>query len=151
MKITIIGHNIDIKNLEDFDYTKGKDAFIFEINDSILAGQVDGDVIVNGVSYEWEVIPNIDHNEYMMKFYTAKYNALLMDTKYEVSIYQSDEFYEDMDEDESEYEDFPMYEACIEDKETQIDVADTTTGRWVKISDVIEEVECYVYELLEDL
>lgn len=64
MKITIIGHNIDIKNLEDFDYTKGNDAFIYEINDSILAGQDDGDVIVNGVSYEWEIIPNIEHEVY---------------------------------------------------------------------------------------
>ena len=56
MKITIIGHLIHIKNLEDFDYTKGNDAFIYEINDSILAGQDDGDV--------WEVIPNIEHDEY---------------------------------------------------------------------------------------
>ncbi len=64
MKITIIGHQIHIKNLEDFDYTKGDDAFIYEINDSILAGQDDGDVLVNGVSYEWEVIPNIEHDEY---------------------------------------------------------------------------------------
>ena len=64
MKITIIGHNIDIKKLEDFDYTKGNDAFIYEINDSILAGQDDGDVLVNGVNYEWEVIPNIEHDEY---------------------------------------------------------------------------------------
>ena len=91
------------------------------------------------------------YNEYVMKFYTAKYNALLMDTKYEVSIFQSDVFYEDMDEDESEYEDFPMYVAYIQDKETQIDVDDTTTGRLCKITDVIEEVECYVYELLETL
>ena len=38
MKITIIGHNIDIENLEDFDYTKGNDSFIYVINDLILSG-----------------------------------------------------------------------------------------------------------------
>ena len=64
MKIIIIGHNIDIKNLEDFDYTKGNDSFIYEINDSILAGQDEGDVTINGVSYQWEIIPNIEHDEY---------------------------------------------------------------------------------------
>ena len=64
MRITIIGHEINIKNLEDFDYTKGNDSFIYEINDSILAGQDDGYVIVNDISYEWEIIPNIEHDEY---------------------------------------------------------------------------------------
>ena len=64
MRITIIGHEINIKNLEDFDYTKGNDSFIYEINDSILAGQDEGDVTINGVSYQWEIIPNIEHDEY---------------------------------------------------------------------------------------
>jgi ABC-type uncharacterized transport system permease subunit len=64
MKITIIGHNIDIKDLEDFDYTKSNDSFIYVINDLILAGQEEGDVIVNEVSYEWRIIPNIEHDEY---------------------------------------------------------------------------------------
>ena len=64
MKITIIGHNIDIENLEDFDYTKGNDSFIYVINDLILSGQEEGDVIVNEVSYEWRIIPNIEHDEY---------------------------------------------------------------------------------------
>lgn len=72
MNITIIGHEINIKNLEDFDYTKGNDAFIYKINDSILAGQEDGEVIINDVCYEWEIIPKIDHDEYKNICYENK-------------------------------------------------------------------------------
>ncbi|MFX4241088.1 hypothetical protein ACOL3H_11940 [Aliarcobacter butzleri] len=64
MQITIIGHNVEIKGLEDFDYTKGNDSFIYRINDLILTGCDSGDVEVLGKSYEWEIIPNIDSDEY---------------------------------------------------------------------------------------
>ncbi len=64
MKTTIIGHNINIIGLEDFDYTKGNDSFIYEINDSILEGNDSGEVEVLGCTYSWEVILNIDSQEY---------------------------------------------------------------------------------------
>ena len=63
MNIVIIGHNISINGLEDFDYTKN-DSFIYVINDLINAGQDSGDVVINDVLYEWEIIPNIEHDEY---------------------------------------------------------------------------------------
>ena len=63
MNIVIIGHNISINGLEDFDYTKN-DSFIYVINDLIIAGQDSGDVVINDVLYEWEIIPNIEHEEY---------------------------------------------------------------------------------------
>jgi len=63
MNIVIIGHNISINGLEDFDYTNN-DSFIYVINDLINAGQDSGDVVINDVLYEWEIIPNIEHEEY---------------------------------------------------------------------------------------
>ena len=67
MNIVIIGHNISINGLEDFDYTKN-DSFIYVINDLIIAGQDSGDVVINDVLYEWEIIPNIEHEEYEKQF-----------------------------------------------------------------------------------
>ena len=63
MNIVIIGHNISINGLEDFDYTKN-DSFIYVINDLIIAGQDSGDIIINDVSYQWEIIQNINPDEY---------------------------------------------------------------------------------------
>lgn len=64
MQLTIIGHDINIIGLEDFDYTKGNDSFIYNINEQILAGQDSGDIIINDVSYQWEIIQNINPDEY---------------------------------------------------------------------------------------
>ena len=72
MKTTIIGHNINIIGLEDFDYTKGNDSFIYEINDSILAGDDSGEVEVLGQTYSWEIIPSVDNDEYENLAYENK-------------------------------------------------------------------------------
>ena len=72
MKTTIIGHNINIIGLEDFDYTKGNDSFIYEINDSILAGDDSGEVEVLGQTYSWEIIPAVDNDEYENLCYENK-------------------------------------------------------------------------------
>ena len=72
MKTTIIGHNINIIGLEDFDYTKGNDSFIYEINDSILAGDDSGEVEVLGQTYSWEIIPAVDNDEYENLAYENK-------------------------------------------------------------------------------
>ena len=72
MKTTIIGHSINIIGLEDFDYTKGNDSFIYEINDSILAGDDSGEVEVLGQTYSWEIIPSVDNDEYENLAYENK-------------------------------------------------------------------------------
>ena len=72
MKTTIIGHNVNIIGLEDFDYTKGNDSFIYEINDSILAGDDSGEVEVLGQTYSWEIIPAVDNDEYENLAYENK-------------------------------------------------------------------------------
>lgn len=98
------------------------------------------------------------YNDYMIQFYTAKYNALLMDTKYEVIIEESCEFFdsneeevEDEDNVNSEYDDLPMYFAYIQEKETEEQLEDTTTGLFAQITEIIDELDVYVYELLENL
>ena len=72
MKTTIIGHNVNIIGLEDFDYTKGNDSFIYEINDSILTGDDSGEVEVLGQTYSWEIIPSVDNDEYENLAYENK-------------------------------------------------------------------------------
>lgn len=79
MKITIIGHTIEIKDLEDFDYTKGNDSFIYEINDSILEGKDSGDIEIDNVSYNWEIIPNIEREEYENICYENKQMGLFLE------------------------------------------------------------------------
>lgn len=98
------------------------------------------------------------YNEYMMKFYTAKYNALLMDTKYEVIIEESCEVFDsneencdEEDNDNSEYDGLPMYFAYIQEKETEEELEDTITGLFAQITEIIDELDVYVYELLETL
>ncbi len=102
------------------------------------------------------VVPEIyykePYTEFMQKFYSVKYNTILGHTPYKVSIYETEDCYEsDEDDENSEYDDLPMFEACIEEKETQIEVDDTTTGRYCSISDVISELESFVDDLLENV
>lgn len=102
------------------------------------------------------VVPEIyykePYTEFMQKFYSVKYNTLLENTPYEVSIYETEDYYEsDEDDENSEYDDLPMFEAYIQEKETQIEVDDTTTGRYCSISDVISELESFVDDLLENV
>jgi hypothetical protein len=63
MQITIIGHKIQIHNLDDFDY-RDNDSFIYKINDAILEGNDEGLVVINNVSYNWGIIQNIDPDKY---------------------------------------------------------------------------------------
>lgn len=98
------------------------------------------------------------YNEYMIQFYTEKYNALLMDTEYEVIIEESCEVFdsneedmEDEDNDNSDYEGLPMFHAYIQEKETEIELDDSLTGNYGFITEVIDELDVYVYELLENL
>lgn len=63
MKTTIIGHNINIIGLDDIDLTAENDSFIYDINDSILAGNFTGRIEIDGKFYEWEVEESISPEE----------------------------------------------------------------------------------------
>lgn len=63
MTTTIIGHKINIIGLEDIDLSAENDSFIYDINDSILAGNLTGRIEINGTFYEWEVEASISPDE----------------------------------------------------------------------------------------
>lgn len=63
MKTTIIGHSINIIGLDDMDLTAENDSFIYDINDSILAGNFTGRIEIDGKFYEWEVEESISPDE----------------------------------------------------------------------------------------
>lgn len=97
------------------------------------------------------------YNEYMIQFYTAKYNALLMGTGHEVIIEESCEVFdsneedcEEEDNDNSEYDGLPMFFAYIQEIATEEELESTTTGLFGQITEVIDELDVYVYELLEN-
>ncbi|MDN5096541.1 hypothetical protein [Aliarcobacter butzleri] len=63
MKTTIIGHSINIIGLDDMDLTAENDSFIYDINDSILAGNFTGRIEIDGKFYEWQVEASISPDE----------------------------------------------------------------------------------------
>ena len=63
MKTTIIGHSINIIGLNDMDLTAENDSFIYDINDSILAGNFTGRIEIDGKFYEWQVEASISPEE----------------------------------------------------------------------------------------
>ena len=63
MKTTIIGHSINIIGLNDMDLTAENVSFIYDINDSILAGNFTGRIEIDGKFYEWQVEASISPEE----------------------------------------------------------------------------------------
>lgn len=99
-----------------------------------------------------KVVPHLYYedvyNDFMIDFHSQKLDFFLQDTNFEVTIYQTSEYY---DEEGSEYDDKPMFEAYIQNKEDEEEVEDSMTGRYCSVSDVIEEVTANVEFLLENL
>ena len=87
-----------------------------------------------------------DYNNHAIDFYTLKFNTLLKESKHEVTIFETSEFYESEEEDD-EYEGLPMFEAFIQD-ENEDALDDSTTGRYCSLSCVIEEIENSVEEFI---
>lgn len=54
MKTVIIGNEVTIVGLEE-STIKDENNYIYNINSSILDGNESGDVLVDGVSYEWHI------------------------------------------------------------------------------------------------
>ena len=63
MELTIIGHNVEIIDLNNEGFSN-EDNFIYEINDEIIDGNDSGTVAINVLSYDWKIIQNIDLDEY---------------------------------------------------------------------------------------
>ncbi len=114
------------------------------------------------------VIPNLDedgmdyiepyihygepYNTFMMEFHKKRLDFLLRDTPYEVSIYQTDDWYEvESEDDEEEENEIPMFEGQIQFKNSQDELEDFITGRYCALADVIEELESLCEDAISEL
>jgi N12 class adenine-specific DNA methylase len=93
-----------------------------------------------------------DFNRAYAEEQEERINKELEDTPFKVSIFQTSENYdEELDRDESdEYWNLAMFEAVVEYKESEEEVEDTTTGRYVEAESVVDEIESFALELKEN-
>ena len=91
-----------------------------------------------------------DLNRAYAKEQEERINKELEDTPYKVSIFQTSENYdEELKRGESdEYWNLSMFEAYVEYKESEEEVEDTTTGRYVEAESVVSEIKDQISELL---
>ncbi len=105
------------------------------------------DNILNGLIEKYDNLNNAYAEEQ-----EERLNKELEDTPYKVSIFQTSENYdEEFEREESdEYWNLAMYEATIEYKETEEELENLTTGRYVETESVVEELERNVIELKKE-
>jgi hypothetical protein len=87
------------------------------------------------------------YNNFMIKSHTERLNEILVPSNKKVSIYQTDDYYDD--ESDEFYHNKPMYEARLED-DSGDEVEDTTTGRYCSFQSVVEELEGFVTEFMDN-
>lgn len=97
------------------------------------------------------------YNDFMMEFHKKRLNFLLRDTPYKVSIYQTDDWYnEECDEDEEcdeehEKNELPMFEGEVVFKNSEEELEDFITGRYCSLSDIVEELESLCEDAISEL
>lgn len=84
------------------------------------------------------------YNNYMIEKHTALFDLLLKDTGLTVDIYQTSDWYDDVDETDPYY-DSPMFEAHLNNIDGE-EIEDTTTGRYCCIASVVEELRGFIEE-----
>ncbi|MAC84355.1 MAG: hypothetical protein CL624_09495 [Arcobacter sp.] len=80
------------------------------------------------------------NNEKLIKENTTALDFLLRNTNYSVSIYQRSDVYTDCDENDKDYGK-ALFEAHLEDRETEEVIDDTFTGMYTDIISVIDEIK----------
>lgn len=102
------------------------------------------------------VVPELyyedSYNDFMIKSNEERFNEILVPSNHKVSIYQTEDYYGEGEEEifgSDKYFDKPMYEARIEDDNGD-EVEDTTTGRYCSLQSVVEELEGFVLEFMDN-
>lgn len=144
---------VELKNEEEVvDYKKLNlsvisDSFIWELSQ-------EGEKVITLNAFkealkEQKIVANQISNNLIIVTKIRELNKMLIETGCKVSIFQTEDYYGEGDEDiseDDEYYGFPMFEAYIVDKEGS-DIKNTTTGRFCCLTSVCEELEGYVLEI----
>lgn len=93
------------------------------------------------------------YNEFMMEFHKKRLNFLLRDTPYEVSIYQTDDWYDESEDedDESEENELPKFEGQIVFKESEDELEDFIIRRYNALSEEVDELESLCEDAISEL
>lgn len=147
----------DIKRLNHSVFDDARDV----VADVIKRDDLDGGFTFKGVvinnpkldtTETFEVAPYVyykdDYNNHMIEKYEEKFNKMLEGTGKSVSILETSECYGDDEEDifgEHPSYGLPMFEAYIQDSD-EMDIEDTTTGRYCCLKSVCDELDEFVAE-----
>ena len=102
------------------------------------------------------VVPELyyedSYNDFMIKSHEERFNEILVPSNHKVSIYQTEDYYgegsDEIDESDKHF-DKPMFEARIENNNGD-EVEDTTTGRWCSLQSVVDDLEGFVTEFMDN-
>ena len=99
------------------------------------------------------VVPELyyedSYNNFMIKSNEKRLNENLVPSNCKVSIYQTDDYYFHNCEDDELYIGKPMFEAHMEDNNGD-EVEDTITGRYCSLQSVVDELEGFVVEFMDN-
>lgn len=147
---TILGHEIAISRFNEDD----EDKIISNINDEILNGANKGDLQIKDYTVRFKIL---DSGEYYLKelnksltIIESLLNEKIVDTGNKVSFYQTDDYFEELNDlelfEDLDYYNKAMFEACILDKNEET-IDDMTTGRYCDIQSVYDELLAFMDEL----
>lgn len=147
---TIIGHEVALSRFNNED----ENSIIYKINDEILSGTFQGELEIKDYKVKFKVL---DSGEYYLKelnksltMIESLLNEKLKDSKYKVSFYQTDDYFDELNDlelfDDLDYYNKAMFEACILDENGET-IDDMTTGRYCDIQSVYDELVEFVDEL----
>lgn len=147
---TILGHEIAISRFNEED----EDKIISNINDEILNGANKGDLQIKDYTVRFKIL---DSGEYYLKelnksltIIESLLNEKIVDTGNKVSFYQTDDYFEELNDlelfEDLDYYNKAMFEACILDKNEET-IDDMTTGRYCDIQSVYDELLAFMDEL----
>lgn len=147
---TILGHEIAISRFNEED----EDKIISNINDEILNGANKGDLQIKDYTVRFKIL---DSGEYYLKelnksltIIESLLNEKIVDTGNKVSFYQTDDYFEELNDlelfEDLDYYNKAMFEACILDKDEET-IDDMTTGRYCDIQSVYDELLAFMDEL----
>lgn len=147
---TILGHEIAISRFNEDD----EDKIISNINDEILNGANKGDLQIKDYTVRFKIL---DSGEYYLKelnksltIIESLLNEKIVDTGNKVSFYQTDDYFEELNDlelfEDLDYYNKAMFEACILDKNEET-IDDMTTGRYCDIQSVYDGLLAFMDEL----
>lgn len=149
--VTILGHDVAISTFNNED----EDVIIQQIGDDITEGAFSGKFQVkNNYEVKFKILNDGEYylNELnkSLEIINELLNEKLKYTKYTASIYQTEDYFDELENvdlfDDLNYYNKAMFEASILDENEDI-VGDMITGRYCDIKSVYDEITDLIDEL----